>query len=151
MLTGFEVFADIHPHDNIHFENSLSYVYGVNIETGNPLPFIPAAHSRHSLRWVFKGNNLLKEPYITSGVDFVLNQDRFDSFESRTNGYALFNLGIGTDLLLGKTKATLFIRCNNLTNRKYYDHLNRLKYLGIYNPGRDVTFGLILPLEWAVK
>lgn len=151
LLTGFEIFADIHPEDYIHFENSISYVYGVNKETNTPLPFIPAAHSKHSLRWVFKGNEIIKEPYIAGGVDVVLDQDRFDSFETRTAGYVLFNLGIGTDLLLGKTKATLFIKSSNLTNKSYFDHLNRLKYLNIHDPGRDITFGLVLPLEWAVK
>jgi iron complex outermembrane receptor protein len=151
LLTGFELSADIHPRDNIHFENGVSYVYGVNKETSRPLPFIPAAHSKHTLRWVFKGNKILKAPYIEGGVDFFLAQDRYDSFETRTAGYTLFNAGIGSDLLINKTKATLFIKCVNLTNRKYYDHLNRLKYLNIYNPGRDITFGLILPLEWAVK
>ncbi|HEY4786550.1 MAG TPA: hypothetical protein VIH57_10895, partial [Bacteroidales bacterium] len=151
LLTGFEVFADIHFQDNIHFENSFSYVYGVNKETNTPLPFIPAAHSKHTLRYVFKSNKLLKDPYISAGADLVLDQDRFDNFETRTPGYALYNLAIGTDLSVKNLKATLFIRGTNIMNRSYYDHLNRLKYLGIYNPGRDITFGMILPLEWAVK
>lgn len=151
MLTGFEFFADVHPWDNVHFENSFSYVYGENQETHQPLPFIPAAHSKHSLRWVFRSSRVLKDPYIMGGLDLVTAQDRFDSFETRTGGYALLNMGVGTDLMIGKTRITLFVKSTNLTNRKYYDHLNRLKYLGIYNPGRDVTFGLTVPLEWSVK
>jgi len=149
LLKGFELFADIHPRDNIHFENSFSYVHGENEDTHTPLPFIPAGHSKHTLRWVFKGNRILKEPYVGAGVDFVLAQKRYDLFETRTAGYTLLNFSLGTDVIIGHTKATIFVRGNNITNKRYYDHLNRLKYVGIYNPGRDITMGLILPFEWS--
>jgi iron complex outermembrane recepter protein len=148
LLRGFELFADIHPRDNIHFENGFSYVYGQNEDTHTPLPFIPAGHSKHTLRWVFHSNRLLKDPYVSAGVDFVLAQNRYDLFETRTAGYTLLNFSLGTDMMIGKTKATLFIRGNNVTNKRYYDHLNRLKYNGIYNPGRDIAMGFILPFEW---
>jgi iron complex outermembrane receptor protein len=151
LLTGFEIFADTHFGDNVHFENSFSYVYGENKETNSPLPFIPAAHSRHTLRWVFTGNKRLKNPYLSVGADFVMDQNRFDNFETKTGGYALFNVAIGTDIAFLNSKATLFVRGSNLTNRQYYDHLNRLKYVGIYNPGRDITVGFIVPLEWSLK
>jgi iron complex outermembrane receptor protein len=148
LLTGFEVFADIHPVDFIHFENSISYVYAQNRQTQEPLPLIPPLHSKHTVRWVIiKAKDIFRDPYLSLGFDLVSNQNRYDAFETATKGYALLNASIGTDLMLGKTKTTLFLSGSNLTNRKYFDHLNRLKYVGIYSPGRDISFGIIIPLE----
>ena len=152
LLTGFEIFADIHPIDFIHFENSVSYVHAENQQSYEPLPLIPPLHSKHTLRWVItKSKSIFREPYISVGIDLVSKQNRYDSFETATNGYLLLNASLGTDLMIGKTKATLFVSGSNITNKIYYDHLNRLKYVGIYNPGRDVTFGVIIPLEKQIK
>ena len=152
LLTGFEIFADIHPFDFIHFENSISYVHAQNQQTNKPLPLIPPLHSKHTLRWVItKSKNIFRDPYISVGIDLVSKQSRYDTFETSTNGYVLLNSSIGTDLMLGKTKATLFVSGFNLTNKKYFDHLNRLKYVGIYNPGKDLSFGIIIPLEKEIR
>ena len=38
-----------------------------------------------------------------------------------------------------------FIVGSNLTNAVYFSHLSRLKYIGVYNMGRNVTFKLVVP------
>jgi iron complex outermembrane receptor protein len=153
LLTGFEFFADIHPLDNIHFENGFSYVYGQNEQTHVPLPFIPAAHSHHMLRFEFpSGSKTWKNPYVSASADLVASQNRIDAFETRTPGYALLGLSAGSEVQLSNIlSGKLFISINNLANHSYVDHLNRLKYLGIQNPGRDISFGVILRFEGKVK
>ncbi len=152
LLVGFEVFADIHPLEIIHFENSVSYVHAQNQLTNNPLPLIPPLHSKHKVKWVVtKTKGIFIEPYLSLGIDLISKQNRYDAFETVTDGYALINASIGTDLMLGKTKTTWFISGSNLTNKSYFDHLNRLKYVGVYNPGRDITFGIVIPFEKELK
>ena len=80
-------------------------------------------------------------------------QDRIYSAyntETRTPGYTLCNVGIGSDIRshAGKTIFNLSLFGNNLFNVAYQDHLSRLKYFGptgIYNMGRNVGVKLSVP------
>ena len=42
--------------------------------------------------------------------------------------------------------AQLTLIGDNLTDKVYVDHLSRLKYVGIRNPGRNITLKLEIPL-----
>ena len=44
--------------------------------------------------------------------------------------------------------ASLSLVGENLTDKIYVDHLNRLKYVGLRNPGRNLTLKLEIPLIW---
>ena len=55
----------------------------------------------------------------------------------------------------GKKVAELYVTADNLLNRAYQNHLNRLKYAdenvvtgrrGIYNMGRNITFKVVVPI-----
>jgi iron complex outermembrane receptor protein len=147
LLKGFELEADFHPLEQLHFDNSIDYVVGTNLTTGTPLPFIPALHSVHTLRWTIKTGKTsrLSSPYLELGGQFQLRQDRIDPFETPTPGYFLLDASAGTKVRLGRQWLTLFISGNNLTNTKYFDHLSRLKEVGVYNPGWNVVAGIVLP------
>ena len=147
LLTGFECGVNFHPNKTVNFENTIAYVNGTNLSTNIPLPFIPATHSRHEIKWfLIRGNNtsLLSNAFIKAGVKHTWQQDRYDVFETKTGAYTLFNAGLGCDIKIGKQKCSFFINGENLGNVKYFDHLNRFKILDIYNPGRNITFGIFL-------
>lgn len=146
-LYGFEFISDFHVIHNLHFENNVSYVRGTNDETGVPLPFIPAAKIENELKYEFTTGKTspLQNFYVKASIENYLKQNRFDIFETATAGYFLLNAGIGTDIKLGKQTAMFFINLNNLTDKKYYDHLSRFKEAGIYNMGRNITAGLNVP------
>lgn len=148
LLKGFELEVDAHPIDALHFDNNLDFVWGQNLSTGVPLPLIPALHLQNEIKWTFKTqkNNPLKQPYIQVEMETHFAQDRIDEFETTTPGYVLLNASIGTKLKVQKQTWTLFISGDNLTDVKYYDHLSRLKQVGIYNMGRNVTVGLVIPV-----
>lgn len=147
VLLGFEADIDIHPVEQLHFDNSFSYVKGTNISTEVPLPFIPAGHSRHELQWTFSTSqkNIIKHPFVKIGLGIYLQQNRFDEFETKTNGYYLLSAGIGTNIKIRNQLLTIFINGDNLTDVKYFDHLSRLKEVGIFNMGRNFTFGINIP------
>src|SRR5437016_9426276 len=82
-LYGAEVDIDIHPHplDWLHFENSLSLLYGVNkgvsgitvSDQEKYLPFTPPAHTHSELRANInskKKSACLTGLYIKVGVDW---------------------------------------------------------------------------------
>ena len=46
----------------------------------------------------------------------------------------------------GRRLATLTLMADNLLDTVYVDHLNRLKYVGLRNQGRNITIRLEVPL-----
>ncbi len=146
-LRGFEVSADIHLIDQLHFENSIAYVYATNDETNKPLPFIPPFHYRSNLNYSFKAihGKKFRESHVKLMLDVYSKQDRIDEFETETNGATVLGASASTDFLIGKQWANLFLLCTNITNENYYDHLSRLKDAGIHAMGRNITIGLTVP------
>ncbi|WP_199136264.1 TonB-dependent receptor [Pedobacter sp. ASV12] len=144
-LMGGEASVDFHLIKALHFENTFAYVKGTNNATKAPLPFIPAASLNNELRFEpqIKG---LSDSYIKIGLTNVFKQDRFDSFETETNGYTLIDAGIGTAVKVKKGKINLWVTGQNLTDKLYFNHLSRYKPAGIYNPGRNLSFGISVPL-----
>lgn len=172
-LYGAELSLDIHPHplDWLHFENSLSLVYGTNqgvtktsklYDSSKYLPFIPPLHTfselRASIKKVSKG---ITNGFAKIQLEYYAAQNRaYLAFgtETPTPGYKLFNAGIGADITNAKGKAilTFSILANNLFDVAYQSHLNRLKYFedypddprsnhGIYNMGRNFSFKVNIP------
>jgi iron complex outermembrane receptor protein len=144
-LLGGEASIDFHLIKSLHFENTFAYVKGTNKANDTALPFIPAASLNNELRFepTIKG---LKDSFIKIGLTNVFKQDRFDSFETETDGYTLLDAGIGTSLKVKNGKINLWVTGQNLGNKLYYNHLSRYKPAGIYNSGRNVSFGISVPL-----
>lgn len=144
-LIGGEASVDFHLIKALHFENTFAYVKGTNKATDAPLPFIPAASLNNELRFEpqIKG---VSDSFIKIGLTNVFKQSRFDSFETETDGYTLIDAGIGTSIKVKKGKINLWVTGQNLGNKLYYNHLSRYKPAGIYNPGRNVSFGISVPL-----
>lgn len=173
-LYGAELTLDIHPHplDWLHFENSLSVVYGNNeglnkssklYDSSKYLPFIPPLHTyselRANIKKVFNGftNGFAKvqlENYTRQSRAYLAY-----GTESPTPGYSLVNAGFGSDISNKKGNSILQFSflVNNVFDVAYQSHLNRLKYFedypddprphhGIYNMGRNVSFKLNIPL-----
>ncbi len=148
-LYGLEFAFDVHPFDPLHLENNVSLVRATNLQTHVPLPFIPAARIQNNIRYNF-GNSkkgFLKETFVKIGFDNYLKQDRYDSFETATGAYTLLNAGVGGSIKIGRRYAVVFINGNNLTNKKYFNHLSRFKEVGIYNKGRNFNISVSIPFN----
>ncbi|MDQ6843862.1 MAG: TonB-dependent receptor [Bacteroidota bacterium] len=175
-LYGGELSIDIHPHplDWLHFENSLSMVYGVNkgipgepklSDSAKYLPFIPPLHTFSELKANIKkiGTHLVNG-FVKVQMEYYAKQNRAyleNDTETPTPGYTLFNAGIGTDVInkKGNTILTIDLLADNIFNIAYQSHLNRLKYFepypgnftghnGIYNMGSNVSFKVNVPLNF---
>jgi len=154
-LAGFEGSLTLHPAKFLHFENSFGYTRAQNNTFDKPLAFIPAATVHNTLR-IEPSIKKLQSSFIYIGLDNAFAQNRVDpTFETTTGAYTLINAGIGTTVKFGKQPVKLYVSGNNLANKKYYDALSRYKpgrfdqtdlSLGVYNPGRNITFGFYMPL-----
>lgn len=149
-LYGFEAGLTLHPISLIHFANSFSLTRGKNTATKSNLPFMPAPALRNELRIEPEIKSaMLKNSYFSIELDNVFKQDRVDQeFETETGAYTLVNASVGTTLNLSRQSLRLYVSANNVFDKDYVNHLNRLKYDGILNQGRNISFGLIMPLNF---
>ena len=83
-------------------------------------------------------------------MDVNLRQNHYykvNGTETETPSYTLFNITAGTDILRrGEKLFSIYAFCNNLFDRGYVSHLNRLKSAGIYNMGRDLGVKLVFSM-----
>ena len=149
-LFGGEAQWDFHPVHSLHLGGSFSYVNGKQIG-GSWLPLIPAPRLLTEIKYEFShGGKLLNNAFVALEWDWNARQDHFyavDDTETATPSYALLNLSAGTDIVIrGKKRASLYFLADNLLDSAWQSHLSRLKELGIYNMGRNVTLKLVLPI-----
>lgn len=166
VLSGGEVFVDIHPHplDWLHIENTFSFVRGLSnnkTDSTRNLPFMPAPVYKVALKAEFKNiNKRLETLILKAGLENYFPQSKIYSAyhtETQTPGYTLLNALLGAEInAFKKYKAlSIFISANNLLNIAYQNHLSRLKYAGenpltgrhgIYNMGRNFSIKMVMSI-----
>ncbi|MEJ2112822.1 MAG: TonB-dependent receptor, partial [Flavobacteriaceae bacterium] len=141
-LYGGEFGLHFHPHplDWLHFESSFETVTGKQ-DNDNYLPLIPANTFNNTIRVEFN-NQSLSRSYAFAKLRTTLKQDKISMFETETDGYTLLSAGFGGTIKFFNNDLQFTISGNNLTNKQYVNHLSRLKPEGIYNIGRNISFGL---------
>ena len=129
------------------------------------LPFIPPMHTHSELRADMKKKfKYFSSIYIKMEMEYYAKQNRaylaFNT-ETATPGYTLYSAGFGADVTnkSGKILFTIHILGSNITDVAYQAHLSRLKYFeeypnngsgrsGIYNMGRNISFKIVVPLNF---
>jgi Outer membrane receptor for ferrienterochelin and colicins len=146
-LYGTELSVDCHPVHRLHLGADWSYVRGTS--DGRDLPLMPAPRLAAEVKWeITHDGKVLNNSYIAFRADHRFAQEHFlPGTETATEAYTLLGASAVTDLIVrGRRAATLSIIADNLTDAVYFDHLSRLKYVGVHNPGRNVTFKLEIPI-----
>lgn len=140
-LYGGEAGFHLHPHplDWLHIESSFEMVYGE--QNGNDLPLIPATNLSNTVRIEFS-TKWLEKGYAFSKLSTTFEQNRISYFETPTDDYSLLSAGFGGTFNLQKARISLNIAGTNLLDKTYVSHLSRLKPEGIYNIGRNFSFGV---------
>lgn len=149
-LFGGEAQLDVHPIHSLHLGATFSYVNGKQIG-GTWLPMIPAPRLLSSVKYEFShGGKVLNNAFVAVEVDWNARQDHFyavDDTETATPAYTLLNMSAGTDLIImGKKRASIYLMADNILNTAWQSHLSRLKEVGIYNMGRNITVKVIIPI-----
>jgi iron complex outermembrane receptor protein len=172
VLYGGEASLDIHFFKWMHFENSVSVVYGINKggngthinDSSKYLPLMPPLHTHSELRVEFdKGIKHFSAVYALVAMEYYAKQNRVylaDNTETPTPGYTLFDAGIGGDVTKknGKVVCHIHLAASNIFDIAYQSHLSRLKYFepypnnttgrsGIYDMGRNISIKIIIPID----
>ena len=148
-LGGGEVGIDIHPVHQLHLSSAFSCVYARE-KSGDDLPLIPAPRLYSEVKWeITHDGRLFNNTFVALNMDWNMKQNHFyaaGGTETETPAYTLWNASAGTDIVIkGKTRLSLYVIGSNLTDKAYMPHLSRLKYIGVANMGRNVTFKMVVP------
>ena len=153
-LTGGEALVDIHLIEQLHFENTFSYVRARQLHQPDEsrwLPFTPAPRLTSVLRYdIVRDGRRFNNTFAQVGVEHFWRQDNAHTAygtETPTPSYALLNCSLGTDIRLrGGCQLTVVLTGSNLADKAYQSHLSRLKYAdgpGICNMGRNFSFKIV--------
>ena len=148
-LGGGEVGIDIHPVHQLHLSSAFSCVYARE-KGGDDLPLIPAPRLFSEVKWeITHDGQLFNNTFVALNMDWNMKQNHFyaaGGTETATPAYKILGASAGTDIVIkGKTRLSLYIIGSNLTDKAYMPHLSRLKYIGVANMGRNVTFKMVVP------
>ena len=149
LLYGTELSADFHPVHALHIGADFSYVRGTF--KADDMPLIPAPKVGAEIKWeITHSGRTLNNCYLSLRGDHHFKQDHYlEGTETATAAYTLIGASAHTDILCkGKCVAQLSLIADNLTDEVYVDHLSRLKYVGLRNPGRNITLKLEIPLSF---
>ncbi|MCO5259900.1 MAG: TonB-dependent receptor [Crocinitomicaceae bacterium] len=169
-LFGSEMAFDLHPEKmkGFNWRSSLSFVYGSNKKTiykgkgveGEYLPLIPPLRIVSNMTYdinIPSKKVISLSPYFE--VEFNGKQNRYlglNDTENYTADYTLFNVGVNLLFNYSNNNTIQIVaQMNNVFNKAYQSHLNRLKYFeyygqsnnsysGIYNMGRNIQVKFIL-------
>ena len=77
-------------------------------------------------------------------MDFLYKskQDNVSEFEASTDSYFTVNLSGSHKIDIAENSLNIFWSVDNLLNEEYFDHMSRLKNLGIHEMGRNISVGL---------
>jgi iron complex outermembrane receptor protein len=145
-LYGGEAMLTIKPLQNWAFSSQYATVTG-KLENKSDLPFIPADKWTNELTFSKPHIGAHTDMTWQGGAVYVFAQHHPGAFETATPGYLLVNTSVRFLMHKPKKDIRFSVAAENLLNKRYYDHLSRFKYFGIYNTGRNVMLSLSLPLK----
>src|ERR1044072_988406 len=132
-FTGTELNLDLAARENLWIKLGYDYVNAQLKETGTPLPRIPPMRARVGLDWRYKAFDVKPE------ATFVKDQNRIFPTETRTAGYALFDLSASYTIARPHYAQVFSVNAFNLGDRLYRNHLSFIKELAP-EIGRGVRF-----------
>ncbi len=147
LLYGAEISADYHPFSWLGLHSNYTYTKG-ELKKGGYLTQIPQNRWVAELKFEKEKISFLNRPFLIINYSNFFAQNNLGQNETYTPNYQLFNLNIGSELQVGKQKINWYIAANNLFDEVYIDHLSSLKPLNNNNIGRNVVFGLTIPISF---
>ncbi len=168
VISGAEVTFNIHPGEAqwFHFDNTFSMLSAIQKnqpDSTKYLPYTPPYKFVSGLE--FNAKNLFDvfaNSYFRIDVEHYFEQNKiYYKFgnETVTPAYTLLNIGIGTDVVSnGRKLFSIYLYGSNILDEAYQSNMSRLKYtdpnnvtgrIGVYEMGRNISFKLMVPVDFS--
>ena len=136
VFTGIEFQGSVQLVKGFSIQEAFDWVYNYNLETNLPLPSTPPAMNRLNLMWESK-RELKNEWGSWFEVTTAADQNRVDRNEPSTPGYTIFGVGTQWKRSFNWGIVHVVVRGENITNKAYFNHLSRYRWINIPEQGRN--------------
>jgi len=138
LLWGAEASVGVRPIPTVELRGRFDMVHGTNTVTGEPLPLMPPPTGMLGTEIHAGDVAWADDAFLDVETELVAKQTRLAPFDYQTDGYALFNLGVGISRTMWGRPWRVSVRAQNLTNKSYRNFLSRYKEFAL-DPGRNVV------------
>lgn len=148
-LWGGELALDIHPANWLGIHGSYSMVRAniTSDDEGIEHPtYTPQDRLTGEIKLQQKKIKFLNNSFASVELIHFFEQNRTGQNEASTPSYTLLNTRLQTSTAINNRTLDLFAVGSNLTNTTYIDHLSVNKQLGLNMIGRNIMFGIRLPI-----
>ena len=121
--------------DWLSYETSVEFLRGEK-SNSDVLPFISPLTLKQSFNLEFNNSSFELEAVLKGKKENVAQ------FETKTDSYFLLNLSGTYDVEFLSNDLKIGWSINNLTDKLYFDHMSRLKTMGIHEMGRNISVGI---------
>ncbi|MGE0076307.1 MAG: TonB-dependent receptor [Bacteroidales bacterium] len=133
-LYGFDFGAQYNIYSGVVVFASGTYVRGKDTEADTNLPQIPPMNGRFGVRYSYPKLGSAELTLVGAA-----KQDKVADGESETGGYTRLDLAVNSAKInIGSTKLQLFAGVDNITDRKYTNHLATNRGSISVEPGRNI-------------
>ena len=140
IYTGFELTYNWDILPKLELNQTIDFVQSYNPKTSLALPFTPQPSIRTDINFSPVESSWIEESYIGISHQYhfaASGSSRIDRSEQPTPGYQLWDLGIGTNILLGNQKVSIRCQVQNVFDKKYLSHLSRYRIINVPEQGRN--------------
>ncbi len=138
LLYGYEIYGEYNTPFRLSLSANLAYVHGEDRKDGVPLASIPPLNGQ--LFITYPVPNLFN---LTVAVNAFADQERVADWETETAGYTYYNLYLQTKKYqFMDSYLQLLLRADNITDKKYQNHLSTNRGLMQWEPGRNISLNL---------
>ncbi len=144
LLAGGELNTVWKPIKSLQLNLGAEYVYAVNLDLLRAVPFTPPPSINLGVKYKIPDKGKFGKSKI--GLDLVkaFAQNYTVANELQTPGYFVLNAVGSTHVKMGKQNLELVLRCRNILNNKYYNHITFYRRLRIPEPGRNIQLGITM-------
>jgi iron complex outermembrane recepter protein len=151
-LRGVEISLHVHP---VHFYESAikgTALRGDNRELDEPLYMMPASNIQWINNLALPANSTFRQNTLQISLRSVARQNRYPALVQTESyreprppkGYSLLDIGMSSNIRVGKHGVDFSIDVKNVLNTTYRDYLSRFRYL-IDEPARNVVARFAIP------
>jgi len=119
------------PTTPLSFVLKFAYLRAQDTTNDQPLAFSSPNNGSLETNYVLNDGTFFKNTKFNLEVNHTTRQDRFvleQEIIAPPDAYTLLNLAASTQLNMGNQKLDVGFKINNLTNERYRNFLNRLRY-----------------------
>lgn len=148
IYTGFELQWDYDFAPDWELHQAIDFVQSFNPKTSLALPFTPQPSVKTEIKYSPNMASLFEDTYIELGHQYHFAASgslRVDRSERATPAYQLWEIGLGTDLMIGGQELSIKAQVQNLLNTSYLAHLSRYRIINVPEQGRNFVFSVRVP------